>query len=90
MPNTKSAKKALRVSLRKRKYNKAKNYKIKNSLKELRKVLTSKPEAYKDALSKAYSALDKAVKSNFINKKKADRKKSRLSKLVERTLKTDK
>lgn len=86
MPNTKSAKKALRVSLRKRKVNKAKNYKIKNSLKEFRRVLATNPKEYKDAMSKVYSALDKAVKTNFIHKKRADRKKSRISKMVEKAL----
>lgn len=36
-------------------------------------------------LKKAYEALDKAAKKNIIHKKKADRLKSRLALLVNRT-----
>jgi small subunit ribosomal protein S20 len=79
MPNTKSAKKALRSSLKKREYNLTTKYRIKNSLKDLRKVIAIDPANYQTALDKAYSTLDKAVKSNFIHRNKADRKKSRLA-----------
>ncbi len=79
MPNTKSAKKALRSSLKKREYNLTTKYRIKNSLKDLRKAIVIDPANYQTALDKAYSTLDKAVKSNFIHRNKADRKKSRLA-----------
>lgn len=79
MPNTKSAKKALRSSIKKREYNLTTKYRIKNSLKDLRKVIVIDPTNYQTALDKAYSTLDKAVKSNFIHRNKADRKKSRLA-----------
>jgi len=82
MPNTSSAKKALRVSRRKQKVNKVKQYKIKNSLKELRRAISNGAKDYKEVLSKVYSALDKAVKNNYIPKKRADRKKSRIMKMV--------
>ena len=86
MPNTSSAKKALRNSLKKRDYNTARSLKIKNSLKELRRVLSKDPENYQVTLSKVYSSLDKAVKTNLVHHKTASRKKSRMAKLVARTL----
>jgi small subunit ribosomal protein S20 len=86
MPNTQSAKKALRSSSRKRQYNLIAKYKIKNSLKEFRKALEIDPSSYQATLSKAFSALDKAVKSNLIHRNKADRKKSRLALKVTKIL----
>lgn len=86
MPNTQSAKKALRSSSRKRQYNLVTKYKIKNSLKEFRKSLEIDPSNYQTTLSKAFSALDKAVKSNLIHRNKADRKKSRLALKASRIL----
>ena len=82
MPNTSSAKKALRVSRRKQKTNKVTQYKINNALKELRRAIANKSKDYKEILAKVYSSLDKAVKSNYIPKKRADRKKSRVMKMV--------
>jgi ribosomal protein S20 len=79
MPNTSSAKKALRGSLKKKGFNLITKAKIKNALKDFRKVLTTSPAEYQTTLSKAFSALDKAVKSNFIPKGRADRKKARLA-----------
>ena len=87
MPNTKSAKKAMRSSLRKKEYNDARKWKIKNSLKTLRKVMTTAPAEYMSPLSDAFSQLDKAVKTGLIHKNKANRKKSRLAKMVDKTLK---
>lgn len=84
MPNTKSAKKALRSSLKKKTFNLAKKNKIKSSLKEFKKSLTTGKEAAQKSLSKVFSALDKAVKTNFLPKKRADRKKSRLAKALEK------
>jgi small subunit ribosomal protein S20 len=86
MPNTKAAKKALRSSTRKNEINTARKWKIKNSLKNLRKVLATEPMTYQTALSSAFSQLDKAVKSNLIHRNKADRKKSRLAKLVSKVV----
>jgi small subunit ribosomal protein S20 len=86
MPNTKSAKKAMRSSLRKRDMNLVKKSAIKNSLKDLRKVLSENPANHTEVLSKVYSSLDKAVKTNFIHKNKANRKKSRVAAMVARAL----
>lgn len=88
MPNTKSAKKALRSSEKKREFNVIRKFKIKNSLKELRKVLTTNPGEYQTTLSKVFSSLDKAVKANYLHKNTASRKKSRMVALVRRTLNT--
>lgn len=82
MPNTKSAKKAMRSSLKKQEYNTEKKFKIKNSLKELRKSIANKAENTQTSLAKVYSALDKAVKTKLIHKNKADRKKSRIAKML--------
>lgn len=88
MPVTKSAKKAMRSSQVKRQYNVARKLKIRNSLKELRQCLATNPQEYQETLNKAYSALDKAVKTNYIHKGRADRKKSRLAKMVAKALET--
>ncbi len=82
MPITKSAKKALRVSLTK----KAANDRIKKSLKEgvkkLEKLATAKKwKEAKASLSAAYSAIDKAAKKGVIKKNTASRKKARLSRM---------
>ncbi|NJK71377.1 MAG: 30S ribosomal protein S20 [Thermales bacterium] len=86
MPNTSSAKKALRGSQKKRQFNDVKKYHIKQSLKELRKVLATKPSEYQATLSKVFSAFDKAVKTNLIPKSRANRKKSRVSAMVDKAL----
>jgi small subunit ribosomal protein S20 len=80
MPNTKSAKKALRSSLRKRQYNLFRKVAVKRALKDYRKSLSETQEKSEEALSKVFSVLDKAVKRNVIQKNNADRKKSRLYK----------
>jgi len=82
MPNTQSAKKALRSSIRKQQTNLARKFKIKNAVKDLRKSVETTSENIQEKLSDAFSQLDKAVKSNLIPKGRADRKKSRLSKLI--------
>ena len=82
MPQTKSAKKALRSSKRKQEFNTARKWKLKKSLKELRKGIQNGAKDIEQTVAKVYSALDKAVKTNLIHKKRADRKKSRVAKMV--------
>jgi small subunit ribosomal protein S20 len=82
MPVTKSAKKADRASNRKKVFNLRRKSKIVSSRKSVNKLLLSeKPtlQEVTDALSQYYSALDKAAKTNYIEKNKASRLKSRLS-----------
>ena len=82
MPNTKSAKKALRQSLRRQNRNKERKNKYKTAIKALKKAVSSKSvEQAKQLLPKVYKALDKAAKANTIKKNKASRLKSRLGKL---------
>jgi len=78
---TKSAKKALRASFKKRKF----NLKRKEAMKDVvKKINTMRVEGKKDEaiglLSTAYKAIDKAAKRGVIKKNTAARKKSRLTK----------
>lgn len=57
--------------------------KIKNEIKKFKKFLQEKNyQQAKQQLNLVYSSLDKAAKKNIIHKNQADRKKSRLSKLL--------
>lgn len=83
MPNTKSAKKAERVSNRRKAINTRTKFKFKSAVKATRNFITA--GATKDAtesLKKAMSALDKAVKKNVLHKNTASRRKSRLAKAI--------
>ncbi len=82
MPITQSARKALRQSVRRKKRNTLKKENVKNSLKEIKKLLAAKKKNEAEKLvSSAYKALDKAAKAGVIKKNTANRKKSRLMKL---------
>lgn len=82
MPITKSAKKAIRSSLRKKAVNDQKKRVMKEIIKKVEKVSkTDKAEATK-LLSGAFQTIDKAAKGGVIKKNNAARKKARLSKLV--------
>lgn len=86
MPITKSAKKALRVSSRKRVFNLRRKEAIKKHSKTVKKVVKDKDmKSAVEALKAAYKALDKAAKMGTIKKGAADRKKSRLAKLLNKT-----
>jgi small subunit ribosomal protein S20 len=86
MPNTQSAKKALRNSEKKRGFNIVRKFKIKNAIKDLKRVLSTNPSEYQTNLSRVFSSLDKAVKGKLIKKNNADRRKSRFAALVNKTL----
>ena len=83
MAITSSAKKAHRASLRKRVFNLRRKRAIDTVVKEIRKLVSQKKiaEAQK-LLPLAYKAYDKAAKEYTIKKGAADRKKSRLAKLL--------
>ena len=74
MPIIKSAKKKMRQDKKRTLINKAKKENIKKLVKAARKTPS------KESLQQVFSALDKAVKHNFIHKNQAARLKSRLSK----------
>ena len=85
MPITKSAKKALRQNVRR----KIRNLKHKNAMKALvkqtRKLAgAQKKEEAISLLPKLYKAIDKAAKRGIIKKNAASRKKSRLTKLLQK------
>lgn len=83
MPITKSAKKALRQSLRRKKRNLGYRAKIKKLFKEVKGLVAQKKtEEAKKLLPQIYKALDKAAKTGVIKKNTAARKKSRITKLV--------
>lgn len=83
MPKTKSAKKALRGSKRKREMNLERRDKLNTVLKSFRKlVVAGKMEEAAKQLPAVYKELDKSAKTNLIKKGNADRLKSRLSKKV--------
>ena len=82
MPITKSAKKAIRVSARKKAMNDRRKRSMKDIIKKIEKLSkTDKAEATK-MLSSAYQVIDKATKRGVIKKNNAARKKSRLTRLV--------
>jgi small subunit ribosomal protein S20 len=72
MAITKSAKKALRSSLRKREFNLARKGALKDAVKGAKKAMTA------ETLSTAFQAIDKAAKRGIIKPNAAARKKSRL------------
>jgi len=76
MPILKNAKKALRASQRKTIINTQLKSKMKTAIDEMKKS----PAA--DKLSVAFSALDRSVKKNIVQKNKAARVKASLSKLL--------
>jgi len=81
MPITKSAKKALRKSLK----NRGRNYSRRRTVRKLKKdysiSLTSGDKKLSaEKLQKLYKAIDKATKRNIIHKNKANRLKSSLAK----------
>lgn len=85
MAITKSAKKALRQSSRKRKFNVARKEAMKGAVKYVKKLKEEgKKTELAKALSLAYKAIDKATKRGVIKKGSADRKKSRLAKSLSR------
>ena len=82
MPIIKSAKKALRQNIKRRAKNIQKNRKLKSVLKEVNILTAKKTEEAKKLLPTAYKLLDKAAKTGLIKKNTASRKKSRITKAV--------
>jgi len=87
MAITKGAKKAIRVHARKRVVNDRRKRSMKDAEKNLRKLIVGgkKVEAEK-LLSTTYKAIDKAAKGGVIKKNTASRKKSRLSKAIQKVV----
>lgn len=81
MPRTKSAKKAMRQSAKRREINIKRKTELKTVIKKYKNLITEgkKEEAIK-LLPQVYKKLDKSAKVNLINKNKVSRLKSRLTK----------
>ena len=87
MPITKSAKKTLRQSVKRRKGNLVYKKKIKNLLKEVKGLISQKKtKEAKELLPQVYKILDKAAKVKVIKKNTASRRKARITKLINKTL----
>lgn len=83
MPQTDSAKKALRVTARKRVVNDAWRKKLRESLRAVRDALTTKDAKAADkAFVTAQSMIDRATRHHILPKNTAARKKSRLRKMI--------
>ena len=82
MPIIKSAKKALRQNIRRRKINLKRKADLKSIIKQYKKLVSSNKEEAKKYLPQVYKKLDKSAKVNLIKKNKASRLKSRLSALL--------
>ncbi len=85
MPITKSAKKALRQNVRRKARNLIYKKKTKDLIKKIRSlVLEKKNEEAKKLLPEIYKILDKSAKIGLIKKNTASRRKSRLTKLIQK------
>jgi len=88
MAYTSSAKKALRVSLRRRVFNARRKKAMKDSVKETTKLIAAKkPAEAQKSLPALYQSVDKAAKHGTIKKNTAARMKSRITKRVGATAK---
>jgi len=84
MPITRSAKKALRSSNRKRGVNLRVKDAFSKAVKNVKKTASVGKKESSEALILAYKALDKAAKKGVIKKNTASRKKSRLAKMLKK------
>ena len=84
MPITKSAKKNLRKSEKRRVHNLGYKRRMKKLVKQVTSLAKENKEEAKKLLPKVYKTLDKTAKVGIIKKNTASRKKSRLTKLVEK------
>lgn len=85
MPITKSAKKALRQSQKRRTHNIQKRKTIKELVKKIKQLVAEKKNSEAKALlPQIYKLLDKAAKTNLVKKNTSNRKKSRITKMINR------
>lgn len=82
MPITKSAKKALRGSFKKKAVNDRRTKAMKDESKKIEKLSKTDKKGAEKSLSAAYAAIDKAAKSGVIKKNTASRRKAKLAKMV--------
>lgn len=82
MAITKAAKKAIRVSERKRVFNVRRKRAMKEAIKDVFDVVKTDRKTAESNLAAAYKAIDKAAKRGIIKKNTAARRKSRLARAV--------
>jgi len=82
MPNTSSAKKALKQSQTKASRNRRYNALYKETLKAFQKSLEAKSSDGLELLAKLYSRIDTLVKKNILHINNGSRKKSRFAKML--------
>ncbi len=81
MPRTKTAKKALRQNVRRRKQNLGRKKQLRDALKTYRAALAAgKKDGAQAALNRVYRTLDKLAKVHILKRGKAQRTKSRMAK----------
>jgi len=86
MPIKKSAKKALRQNIARKPNNTRRKTKVRSLVKQIRILaVQQKTEDAQKLLPKIYKALDKAAKAGVMKKNTAARRKSRLTKLLQKT-----
>ena len=86
MPITKSAKKALKQSYKKKKANIRRKVFFRTTVKEFKKAIIAKEfDKAKELLPRVYKSLDKAAKKNTIRKNTASRRKSRLTQMLNKS-----
>jgi len=86
MPNIKSAKKRVLVAERNHEKNVAVKSSIKTAVKKVLVALKSDKDKVQELLNHAYKLLDSSVSKGVLHKNTAARKKSRLTKFVNKTL----
>ena len=80
MPNIKSAKKRVKVSLKKNLRNRMVKSSMRTSVKKFEVALQADPASANVQLTATTSAIDKAASKGIIHKNAANRKKARLAK----------
>ena len=79
LPNIKSAKKRVKVSLKKNLRNRIVKTGVRTSVMQFQSVFAADPASAQAQLSQTASAIDKAVTKGVIHKNAANRKKARLA-----------
>ena len=82
MPITKSAKKAMRASLRKHSFNLRRKKAMREEWKELKKLVVGDSKQAMAQLPLVYQTIDKALKRGIIKKPVAARRKSQAARLL--------
>ena len=79
MPTLKSSKKRLRQNVKRRAENRAVKSRMRTVVKRALAAIDDDPTTAEEALTAAYSALDRAAKKGVIHTRQADRRKGRLA-----------